>query len=1053
MATPVPFVIELFAGTAGLSKALSDVGIKAVAIDKCKAGAKVLHPVLRLDLTQESAQRQVLQQLAHPDCVGFWAAPPCGTASKARNRPVPAHLRQRGVPNPPPLRSKSQPRGFAHLEGTNRSRVEQANQLYDFTCKCALAAIKRKKVFAIENPATSFLWDIDGFVELGKAEGVGAVTFHNCMFGGTRKKHTQVLHNSNLFSSMARQCDGTHQHEPFGVQRSVGRWVFDTSAEAQYPAGLCRAVAAIFQQVAEQEREHKPVEPKMSPALLQARLAAAKQPRKAEICLVPELKQVITLASAPLEQAMAAAAKPPPDQPWRLGIHNLLARTRVVQVTPLLSGERGVRGEQLAKVKIGLPWSAAEFEEQARAIREHPFDSYALAGEDFIRAVFTILTRGPGWVARERTKRLETMRTRVQQLARAEAALHAQANPEVEAVVRSKRILLFKELLKQAGSKDTRLASELLAGFPLVGRLPESGVWPHIEAGPGLELADLLKSAPALQEQAVLAAQRTSAGSTDDLSECWEGTMREVEAGWATGPHTAEEIAKMEGRLWTPSHRFPLRQGPASKLRLIDDFSASSVNATVTCTEKVSLPGVDEPVGMARAYQSAVRPDRVVSLQLPNKEWLVGHLHADLSIDSARDVLVRTADLRNAYKQAARLPAHSAFSIVAVTPPQGLDDRARFFRLVALPFGASASVAAFLRLAEGIRTIASRLLFLPLGAYFDDFYMFEIADLAESTWATFETLLQLLGWEFATEPAKRQPFAKACKLLGVNLSLVLTPCPAVMVANTDARKLEVAQQVQAYLDAGTITAAQAASLRGRLAFCDGQHAGRCGSAALRLLGERASASGADRKITPPLLLALRWLLWYVRTAAPRVVRACHEEAPVLLFTDGAHEASGTTCGAVLLRPGQPKQCFGIRLPQWATEAWAAGGVKQLVHQAELVAVPLARHVWAEELRGRRLIVFLDSDAARFALIRGASKNWHSQVLVVVSAALEAQAGSASWHARVPGEANPADAPSRLQFKGLQAEGAVLRTVELPGEAWTSMVGREFWPPSDPAAAR
>eukprot|EP00969_Alexandrium_andersonii_P228708 10101387-Alexandrium_andersonii.AAC.1 len=68
-------------------------------------------------------------------------------------------------------------------------------------------------------------------------------------------------------------------------------------------------------------------------------------------------------------------------------------------------------------------------------------------------------------------------RARAAQLEAQEKQLHESLHPDVEAVVASKRILLFGEMLRDAGSPDSDLAGSLAAGFPLVGQLPCSGVF------------------------------------------------------------------------------------------------------------------------------------------------------------------------------------------------------------------------------------------------------------------------------------------------------------------------------------------------------------------------------------------------------------------------------------------------------------------------------------------------------------------------------------------------------------------------------------------------
>ena len=100
--------------------------------------------------------------------------------------------------------------------------------------------------------------------------------------------------------------------------------------------------------------------------------------------------------------------------------------------------------------------------------------------------------------------------------------------------------------------------------------------------------------------------------------------------------------------------------------------------------------------------------------------------------------------------------------------------------------------------------------------------------------------------------------------------------------------------------------------------------------------------------------------------------------------------------------------------------------RQLVGQAELLPVVLAQELWGDRFRGRRVLIFVDNDAARHALIKGASPSGPSALMVDAFWTREAELEAFSWVERVPSPSNPADAPSRLQFSGLVALGARVR---------------------------
>lgn len=73
------------------------------------------------------------------------------------------------------------------------------------------------------------------------------------MFGGARDKWTTLLTNIDEFQALALTCDKKHAprgpdgalHKPWGLTHQGG-WGFATAEEAQYPRGLCQAIAKIL---------------------------------------------------------------------------------------------------------------------------------------------------------------------------------------------------------------------------------------------------------------------------------------------------------------------------------------------------------------------------------------------------------------------------------------------------------------------------------------------------------------------------------------------------------------------------------------------------------------------------------------------------------------------------------------------------------------------------------------------------------------------------------------------------------------------------------------
>ena len=87
----------------------------------------------------------------------------------------------------------------------------------------------------------------------------------------------------------------------------------------------------------------------------------------------------------------------------------------------------------------------------------------------------------------------------------------------------------------------------------------------------------------------------------------------------------------------------------------------------------------------------------------------------------------------------------------------------------------------------------------------------------------------------------------------------------------------------------------------------------------------------------------------------------------------------------------------------------------MVGQAELLAIVAAKKVWRSVLRGRRILLFVDNDAARYGMMKGYSPSKASAWLLTELAPLDMELGCAVWVDRVASASNPADGPSRSEF--------------------------------------
>ena len=218
------------------SKALKETECKIFASRfSGSCGTKKGVPILTINI-EKANDRAVLEELLCLDKVLYvHLAPPCGTASAARNI----------QPGPPPLRSIIFPVGLPHLSFVQRTRVSKANFLYAWTCKIILIVNARNIGWRVENPASSLLWITDPFVHLLKMlPDLIAFSFHTYMFAAQRKKDTAIWTCvPQLRLHVERKCDGLHEHLRWGKTATSCA----TAEECAYNDTLCAAWAeAIF---------------------------------------------------------------------------------------------------------------------------------------------------------------------------------------------------------------------------------------------------------------------------------------------------------------------------------------------------------------------------------------------------------------------------------------------------------------------------------------------------------------------------------------------------------------------------------------------------------------------------------------------------------------------------------------------------------------------------------------------------------------------------------------------------------------------------------------
>ena len=981
--------IEVCCGSARLTAELNKVGFFAVGID-CKWNKD--KPESRnacYDLASESGQKGLEILAKAHDAEYFHFALPCGTVSRAREIPIPASKRRHilGFKAPEPLRSEMHPDGLPTLQGKDLERCTTANLLYEKAVEKIMKVHRLGLSWSVENPANSLLWLTSFFQKLQKELGdeLSNVTFHMCMHGGKRDKLVKLWYGNMDLSSLAKKCDKTHTHLPWGLITGEDS-IFATSEERKYPYLFCsrlaRAVAksrcVTTDKTVEDSNAH--------------RIFAGKQPRRGMQELIPEFSEERNLENLSLEQTANAKS-------------GLLPLTNAEKGYKLMSVTKrsGVdTGREQFEAKVGINWDEKGFVKEARTL-VHPFDRKVTLPPSVSRALQDWAMLGPLKLAEHRNIVIAYYTRRAAELEEDEKELHKGLHPDVQTVIEGKRALLMREWLQDIGYDDLGVVDLLICGIKLVGNLERIGIWQPADKHATIPIEAIW--AAAKEKQKAASDDRRSNESDKIL---WDKTLEEVAGGCLTGPFTAEELTKKHGPLWMPSRRFGVLQN--GDVRPIDDFSESLINPAFGTEEKVQMKGVDDIVAAGRAWEEGLDFNKM-SYEFKEAGGKVrsGKISRAWSESEARTLSGRVADLKSAYKQLPRHPAHAALSIIAVKDPVSLTNR--FFEALAMMFGTTAAVYAFLRFSRAIAAIAACSLSLVVVEFFDDFSQVEPTVTAESAQLAMEEVIKLLGWKLSESEKKRKPFDQEFVSLGVLIDLSQAADGWIVLKNKEGRISNIKDLVQATLQRGQMMFRDALSIRGKIQFAEGQAFGRIAGPLSRVLSMWANLGGPRRLDSGTKELMVNTVA-FMETAPPKRIGPRHSAPPVLVFTDGACE-NEVSIGGVLI-DGDTCRYFGAVMKQDVVDSWKTKlEQEQVIGQAELYPLMVARLTFKDWLRGRRVIYFIDNEAARLGLVKAYSPVEPSLKIISMCLQWDYVHESTPWFARVPTCANVADDPSRM----------------------------------------
>eukprot|EP00438_Fugacium_kawagutii_P019356 Skav210200 [mRNA] locus=scaffold1264:140749:141204:- [translate_table: standard] len=108
-------------------------------------------------------------------------------------------------------------------------------------------------------------------------------------------------------------------------------------------------------------------------------------------------------------------------------------------------------------------------------------------------------------------------------------------------------------------------------------------------------------------------------------------------------------------------------------------------------------------------------------------------------------------------------------------------------------------------------------------------------------------------------------------------------------------------------------------------------------------------------------------------------------------------------------------CFEVEVPEQLLSKWLESA-DQVISQIELWAFVAVRWHSRQAWANRRVIAWIDNEAARISLIKSSSHSPSMAAMCQVCCDIEVAHPCMLWVERVPSHSNPADMPSRNQVR-------------------------------------
>ena len=247
------------------------------------------------------------------------------------------------------------------------------------------------------------------------------------------------------------------------------------------------------------------------------------------------------------------------------------------------------------------------------------------------------------------------------------------------------------------------------------------------------------------------------------------------------------------------------------------------------------------------------------------------------------------------------------------------------------------------------------------------------------------SLLTLLGWSHAQTGKKGAPFSQTAVVLGASFNVSNLNAGKLTVENKPERLERIVKLVKEFQQCEG-RKSLASSIHGLLNNASGFVLGLALKTYTNVFaGLAAGKLALNRRLDELLELLPR--------QCPRCRQISTDERSCVIYTDGAFEARCATWGYVFLDPASDyRVCKHGWVPNHLRDFWLRTVGEQIIAQTKMCAVVCALLDLQKRLMDRRVLLFIDNELCRFALIKRASRSGDAGRSLAA-----AHEGAQTWH--------------------------------------------------------